>query len=252
MMARIGLLTFSDGRDFVHNDLIEFLGTSERKIAATLSAQGHEVICGQEPIWTNELATREAKRVADARPDLTIFNISVWAFPHFSMLAARLTAGPLLLFCNVNPAYPGMVGMLAAAGGLDQIGRVYSRAWGDIDDPAVLRRVEQHASAAAAVQGLVGSTFGRIGGRPMGMYTAVSNTEQWLEKFGIDVEEIDQWELVRRSELVDRDKVRAAREWLERYAAGVHYDGKQLTPELLERQIGSYYAMQELIEEWHL
>ena len=33
---------------------------------------------------------------------------------------------------------------------------------------------------------------------------------------------------------------------------GVHYDGERLTPELLERQIRSYYAMRELIEEWNL
>ena len=81
----------------------------------------------------------------------------------------------------------------------------------------------------------------------MGMYTAVSNADQWMEKFGVDVEEIDQWELVRRSGEVDGRKVRAAREWLEEHAAGVHYDGKRLTPELLERQIRTYYAMRGLI-----
>ena len=63
----------------------------------------------------------------------------------------------------------------------------------------------------------------------------------------MDVEEIDQWELVRRSGEVDGRKVRAAREWLEEHAAGVHYDGKRLTPELLERQIRTYYAMRGLI-----
>jgi L-fucose isomerase len=73
-----------------------------------------------------------------------------------------------------------------------------------------------------------------------------------MEKFGIDVEEIDQLELVRRAEGIDAAPVRAAREWLEAHAAGVHYDGAQLTPELLERQIRSYYAMRELIDEWHL
>ena len=46
--------------------------------------------------------------------------------------------------------------------------------------------------------------------------------------------------------------MRAAREWLERHAAGVHYDGDRLTPEILERQIRSYYAMRELIDEWNL
>ncbi len=251
-MARIGLLTFSDGRDFVHHDLIPFIEDIEQKIIGALQAKGHEVIQGQEPIWTNELATREARRLADARPDLTIFNIPVWAFPHFTMIAAHATPGAMLLFSTLKPQYPGMVGMLAAAGGLDQVGRVYGRAWGDIADPEVFARIESYIHAATAVNALAGSTFGRIGGRPMGMYTAVSSTEQWMEKFGVDVEEIDQWELVRRSNLIEKTKVRKARTWLEKHAAGVHYDGKQLTPELLERQIASYYVMRELIDEWKL
>ena len=99
-------------------------------------------------------------------------------------------------------------------GALDQIGRVHGRAWGEIDDPAVRARVEAHLRAGAAVNSLRGTTFGRIGGRPMGMYTAVSNTDDWMRRFGVDVEEIDQWELVRRSERVDRDARR------ERVASG--------------------------------
>jgi L-fucose isomerase len=224
----------------------------ENEIAGALEGAGHEVVRAREVVWTNRLATTEARRVADARPDLTIFNIPVWAFPHFSMLAARDTPGQIMLFSNINPVQPGMVGMLAAGGALDQIGRPAFRAWGDASDLEVLRRLDVHARAAAAVGSLRGSTFGRIGGRPMGMYTAVSNTDQWMEKFGVDVEEIDQWELVRRAGEVEGGKVRTAREWLEEHAAGVHYDGEQLTPELLERQIRTYYVMRELISEWNL
>ncbi len=248
-MALVGIVSFSDGRDFVHQELQEFVRGLEDRLAGALKAAGHEVLRAREVVWTNRLAVAEARRVADARPDLTIFNIPVWAFPHFSMLAANETPGPLLLFSNVDPQYPGMVGMLAAAGALDQIGRTYGRAYGDVSDPAVMARLEAHARAGAAVRSLQGSTFGRIGGRPMGMYTAVSNPDQWMEKFGVDVEEIDQWELVRRSGEVEGGRVSAAREWLEGHAAGVHYDGKRLTPELLERQIRTYYAMRELIEE---
>lgn len=251
-MAHIGILTFSDGRDFVQRDLTDFTLRVESSIASTLEEAGHTVTRAQEVVWTNELATREARRVASTYPDLTIFNIPVWAFPHFSMLAAQATPGPLLLFSNIDPKFPGMVGMLAAAGGLDQIGRVYGRAWGDVADPAVLARIEQYVRAAGAVSSLKGSTFGRIGGRPMGMYTAVANTDRWLAQFGVDVEEIDQWEIVRRAAAVEQSRLQSAREWLEHHAAGVHYDGKQLTPELLERQIGSYYAMRELIDEWYL
>ena len=251
-MAKVALLTVSDGRESVHRDVAAFAASVERRIVEALEQAGHDVVCAHEIVWTNALAVGEARRLAAEQPDLTVVNIPVWAFPHFTVRAARELPGPLLLFSNVDPQYPGMVGMLAAAGALDQIGRSYGRAWGDIGDPATLARIEQQISAGAAVQALRGSTFGRIGGRPMGMYTAVSNSDRWLSQFGVDVEEIDQWEIVRRAPEVDDAAVARARGWLERHAAGVHYDGKRLTPELLERQIRAYYVMGALIEEWNL
>lgn len=251
-MARVGLLSFSDGRSFVNRDLREFVSTVQRQIEGRLRADGHEVVTAQAIVEDNELACREARRVAESHPDLTIYNFPVWAFPHFSELAATETAGPILLFSNISPKYPGMVGMLAAAGALEQTGRRHGRAWGEIADPAVMSRVSSWIAAGSAQSRLRGSTFGRIGGRPMGMYTAVADPAQWMAKFGIDVEEIDQWEVVRRSELVSPARATAGRVWLERHAAEVGYDGRQLTPELLERQVRSYHAMRELIDEWHL
>ncbi|SEH01288.1 L-fucose isomerase [Nonomuraea solani] len=140
-MARIGVSSISDGRDFVARDLVGHIDDATTALAEALRKEGHEVIVAPEIVWTNELATSQARWLADRRPDLTIFNYAVWAFPHFTMLAAEATPGPLLLMANIDPAQPGMVGMLAGGGGLDQIGRVHSRAWGDIEDPAVRGRV---------------------------------------------------------------------------------------------------------------
>jgi L-fucose/D-arabinose isomerase len=153
-MARVGVLTVSDGRRAVHEEVGTFgLGVEER-LTAALTAAGHEVVRAQSDVWSNETAVAEARRIADVRPDLAIINIPVWAFPHFSMLAARELIGPLLLFSSLDPQYPGMVGMLAAGGSLDQIGRVHGRAWGDISDPDVLRRVDGYVRAGAAVRAL--------------------------------------------------------------------------------------------------
>ncbi|HVX47043.1 MAG TPA: L-fucose/L-arabinose isomerase family protein [Mycobacteriales bacterium] len=251
-MARIAILTMSDGRDYVARDIDDFCRRSEDTIVAALEQEGHEVVRAAEPVTTNRLATSLARQAADARADLTVFFYPVWAFPHFTMLSAAATPGPLLLLGSIDPQQPGMVGMLAGGGALDQIGRVHSRAWGDINDRAVRGRVMTQVRAAAAVQSLRGSTFGRIGGRPMGMYTTVANPDQWIDLFGIDTEEIDQWEIVRRSENVEASRVSAAIAWLEKNSAGVHYNGKQLTPETLGRQIRSYYAVRELIDEWNL
>ena len=251
-MATVGLMTVSDGRAVVHRQVAQFAESVEQRIASRLEAAGHTVVRSSEVIWTNELAVTEARRIADARPALTIVNIPVWAFPHFTVRAARELPGAVLLFSTLNPQYPGMVGMLAAAGALDQIGRAYTRGYGEIEDEATWALVSAQISAGSAAQTLRGSTFGRIGGRPMGMYTAVSSTDRWVSQFGVDVEEIDQWELVRRSEDTPGSELKSARRWLEQHCAGVHYDGARLTPEILERQIAAYYAVRALIDEWNL
>ncbi len=248
----VGLLSFSDGRDFAHATVLEDVLAAERAIRSALEANGHTVVAGEEPVWTNELAVREGRRIAAAQVDCVVFNLSVWAFPHFAMLAASESPSPLILLSTLDPARPGLVSMLAVAGGLDQVGRGYSRVWGQIGDPAVLARLEAQIASARAVTSLRGSTFGRIGGRPMGMYTAAASSDVWMAKFGIDVEEIDQYELVRRAEEADPAEAKRGREWLEANCRTVHYDGDLLTPELLERQVRMYLAMTDLIRDLRL
>jgi L-fucose isomerase len=140
--------------------------------------------------------------------------------------------------------------MLASAGALDQVGRYHKRVSGEIGDKKTLGRVVSFLRAAVAVNRLKGETFGLFGGRPMGMYTAVANLDQWKKMFGIDIEHIDQYEIVRRSELVDKKKVDKALKWLESMMGkNIHYDGKILTPEKLKIQLRAYYAVKDIIEE---
>ena len=248
---RVGILTFSDGRPFVARDIEATNLAFQGRLTRALEAAGCEVVAPAASITTAEAARTEAERLAAAGCQCTIFNYAVWAFPHFSAIASRFAPGSLLLFSNVNPQYPGLVGMLAAAGALDQIGSRYGRAHGEIEDPEVFARVLAFVRAACCVRAMRGERFGLFGGRPMGMYTAVANPDQWMAQFGIDVEHIDQWEIVRRSAEVSPERAAAGRLWLERLAH-VHYDGKQLTPELLERQVRAYHALRAMIAEYGL
>ena len=251
-MATVGLVSFSDGRKFAHEIVRGEILASEEAMRNALEESGHVVVSAEEPVWSNELAVREGRRLNAAAPDCVLFNFSAWAFPHFTMLAAQETSAPLILMSNLDPARPGLVAMLAAAGGLDQVGRTYARVWGDVGDEDVRQRLEVKIAAALSVSRLRGTTFGRIGGRPMGMYTATAGTDTWLARFGVDVEEIDQFELVRRAEETSNEEAQHGRRWLEKNCRAVHYDGQLLTPELLERQIRMYLAMRELIDELHL
>lgn len=248
-MARIGVISISDGRDHVHARNTHFIQSKQDALVRALVSAGHEVVVGDDLVATNSAATSVARQVAATGVDVTVFYYAVWSFPHFTMLAADATTTALILLASTDPTEPGLVGMLAAGGALDQIGRAHTRLWGAPDDAAVIADIGVQARAAAAVASLRGATFGRFGGRPMGMNTAVANTDQWMRQFGVDVEEIDQYELVLRAERADASEAAKAREWIETHAAGVHYDGKKLTPELLERQIRSYLAIRELIDE---
>ena len=239
-MARIGVISISDGRDYVHGDVVEFVRTTEKRLVQALTKAGHEVVTGRDPVWTNEMATSVAREVAASAPDLTVFHYAVWAFPHFSMLAAGATPGPLLLLSNIDPQYPGMVGMLAAGGALDQIGRAHRRLWGDLGDPGWWR--DRRAGAGRRR----GRRAARVDVRPhrrppdghvhRGRRTPTSGSACSASTS-------------RRS---TSGRSSAAPSWPTRprrtrpgasgwsATATVHYDGDRLTPELLERQVRSY------------
>jgi len=249
---KVGILTFSDGREFAYRQLYDMNIEFQNRLANALSATGEiEPIVG-EIIWTPELARSEGKKMADAEVECTILNYAIWSFPHLTAIATEFAPPPFLCFSNINPRYPGLVGMLASAGALNAIGVFNHRISGDITDPHILAKVISFIRAASVAHRLKGETYGIFGGRSMGMYTAVPDLIQWRRDFGIDIEHIDQWEIVRRAEGIDKTKVTEARHWLESHCMEVAYDGQALTPDRLEKQIRLYYSLRALIDELNL
>jgi L-fucose isomerase len=252
VVAKVGVITFSDGRPHVHRELLSMNLAFQERLVRRLREAGHEVVTAPEPPWNNETAVQAGKLLQREDVDCTIFNYAIWSWPHFTVLAAQFAPRPYLCLSNINPGYPGLVGMLASSGALANVGIPYIRVSGDIEDEKVFRKIEIFIRAASCVKSLRGETFGCFGGRPMGMYTATVGADVWAKVFGIDVEHIDQWEIVRRAETIPREKIEQAFKWCEENVGKILYDGKQLTPEILKRQIASYYAVKSLCEELRL
>jgi L-fucose isomerase len=247
---KVGVLTFSDGRDYIHRELLPVNQRYQDELKAVLEGTGKvEVVAGNEIIGSNETAKIEAIRLKNAGVEMTIFNYAIWCYPQFTAVASSFAPGPFLLFCNLHPSECGMVGMLAAAGTLEQLNRIYERVWGSIRDETVLKKVMTFIKAAASISRLKGQTFGNFGGRPLGMYTAVSNLDQWQRIFGVDVENIEQEDIVRYGQKADAEKVEKALKWLEKHVGSIRYDGKGLKPEKLKLQIRSYYGLRQIISE---
>jgi len=249
--AKIGILTFSDGRKFVHEELKSMNQRFLDRVVSTLEGTGEvEVVTGDQIIWTPLLAKQQAQKMRAQDVDGTIFNFSIWSFPHLAAIAAENGQPPYLMLSNLNPSYPGLVGMMASAGSLDQLGIRNWRVWGDIaEDQHLLRRVLAFCRAARVVNTLRGQTYGLIGGRSLGMYTAVSDLRQWQHIFGVDVEHVDQLEIVRLAEEVSETEAEKGLRWLEDNIGKIHYDGKKLTPEKLKYQVRCYEATKRIIAE---
>lgn len=250
---KVGLLTMSDGRPHL-NELQKKMNMDyQEDIRRRLTETGLvEVVGGTAPVNSNAAAKEEALRLKQAGVEMTIFNYAIWCYPQYTAVAANFAPGPYLLFCNIHPSECGMVGMMAASGTLDQLERVHERVWGSILEDEVRDKVMSFIKASCAVNRLKGLTYGNFGGRPMGMYTTVASLSQWQRMFGIDVENVEQYEIMTEAEKVDQDKVTNARKWLEERVGNIAYNDTSLTPEKLELQIRSYYALRKIIEERNL
>jgi L-fucose isomerase len=251
-MIQLGLLSVSDERRSVHDDLSPYITACEEKIASALEATGEVHVVRGAVI--NSPATARAEAAALARAGVTgvIFNVPIFSFPNLVLIAASLSRGPFLTVCQANPAYPGLVGLLAVTGMLNQMGIPCNRLWGDMASDEMVRSMLAFARSAHAVNTLRGQVFGLIGGRSIGMGTGAVDPGLWFQTFGVDVQHVDQLELLRCAPLVPDADVERAIGWLEINLGRINYDGDKLTPQTLREQVRWTCALKGLATERQL
>lgn len=249
-MIDLGLLSFSDGRERVHQDLAPRIAETAHLLEKTLAATGEvRVVRGSEIIWRPAQAREQARLVAAGATDGTIFNVPVFAFPNLVRIAARWAPSPFLAFSPVFGSLPGLGGLLGAAAGLEQAGPACEKLYGSLDDPATVQRLMVFARAAHALNGLRGRVLGLIGGRSVGMVTGEANPDLYYSVFGLDVDHCDQSEIVRRASLIPEKQVETALGWLRGRLGSIGCDGQKLTPAHLQTQIRHAIATKDIIKE---
>ena len=250
-MVHFGLLSFSDGRDRVHEMLIPDILEHEQAIIRLLeSTEKIKLYVGQEIVHSAESARREMRRLASFNLDGVIFNIPVFAFPNYVVIAAQFSQVPILLLGPHDPRYPGLTGLLAVGGSLTQLGIKHERLWLDLTDPSATEKILLFGTTAAAVSRLRGQVYGLVGGRSIGMYTGASPAELWTKDFGIDIDHVDQSEIIRLAKLISDDEVDTARSWLEENVKEIVYDPPHFTLEKLNFEIRCYIALKEIVSSY--
>lgn len=256
---RVGLLTIGDGRDFLKEALDPINDRFQNKVKNALEGQGFEIISADKVIDSNKLAVEYGKMMRAVDVDAVVINYCVWAWPSYARMAVQFCPQPVIMFSNYFEEKPGLVGMLAGAGSLDQADFPYLKLYGDIDDNAILEKLKSYIQGISAYTRLKGMSYVSIGGRSINIDTTVSDPALWMKKFGIDVDSVDQMELVRRAEIIQKEKpemIANAIAYLEEHTKGFKWlDPKpgssfSLTRESVIKAVSLYYGMIDLIEEF--
>ena len=250
-MIKVGILSFSDGRTRVHENIKNYIDECQKKIQFSLEETGEvEVYCGSKIICNAKLAKTQAVEMSSKGIDAVVLNIPVFAFPNYSVIAAYLLQTvPCIAISPVNGKMPGLGGLLAAVNAIRQVGLKCEKIWGNIENNDVLEKVMKFLRAAHAVTSLKGQVYGLFGGRSIGIVSATVNPDLWMAIFGVDVEHIDQLEIIRRAEFIEEQKVETAYKWLNKNMGSIQYDNGKLTENSLKMQIRCYYATKELVED---
>ena len=250
---KVGLLSFSDGRLRVHNTLVDTI----RRHAAVLAKAIQEdplltVMEAREIARSSRIARDMAREARGAGIEVALFNIPVFAFPNYSLLAARLLDMPVALSSPKDGTLPGLGGIMAAHGAMRQIGLKSRKFWGNpLEEPELMTELSAFCRAAGVISRLQGSVYGLIGGRSIGMNTGAVSPPQWMRQFGVDVEHIDELEIIRRAKQVDEDEVARAYSWMTSRLGKVSTEGKA-SPENVKQQIRHYIATRGIIQDFGL
>lgn len=246
----LGIIGFSDGEPEVHEQLKEIVQKQLDAIVSALEKSGQvDVVIADSLVSSVKDAKEQALKLKCMDVDGMIFSYGVFSFPNFSVIAAKNGKGPFLLAANLNPDWPGMVSMLAAGGALHHLGIDHFRVAGDVDEPDVLEKIITFAKCSKVVSGLNGQKYGLIGGRSLGMYSATASMQDWQDKFGVDIDHLDQSEMVRIAQTIPQKQVDKAFNWLTDHIGSIEYDGIRLTEEKLKTQIRHYEAIKKIIDK---
>lgn len=173
-----------------------------------------------------------------------VIYVGTWTYANSAAAAALEADVPVLIWGDATKDALGLVGGAIVRGAMAEFGVHANLIYGAFDDAATLAEVKCLLDAACAARGLRGQVLGVGGGRSMGMITAVVDPNEVRVKFGIEIDNFEQFDVIKRAEAIADDSARAFLNWMrERYGKIVPVE------EVMLRQIKLYLAVRDFCVE---
>ncbi len=258
----------------VHAEVVDDLGRSFPATGAAemacraLESQGFEVVrYPSEPLISGEVrdyqdkgfnrdALIDSKQKCEAAfdrfvaegVDCVVMFFTTWMWvSHYtqSILRARL---PLVTWCFPRQEGCQMVGLLGMHGTLDELGAEHEMVYGMHDDPATLEKISRYAKACMVKNVLSRSKYGRFGGRCMDMIPGLFDNNDWILKFGVEVEELGQEIITKEGEKCSQEEINEVYERIQSQFADV----PPVDDDSIEKNIRFYLGHKKVAAEHDL
>jgi L-fucose isomerase len=253
-MQKIGLLVFAEGkmREDVYQARKPAMARETERLVAAIEK---EVNLFRPQLWEIRDKRSLLAAVREAKSNgVEAFLLYVPTFVQASVvaMAVRVAGLPCALLGNYARDTFSQVGYLASAGAIEQAGLPYKRIVGDIGEMEVKKNLLCYFRAACASERLLGRTYGMFGGRSLGISTGTADTAQWLQLFGVDIEQIDQLELVQAADTIHAERVSRHVAWIKENYGTICFQEGRFEEKNLDLMVRSYLAVKDLIDLYQL
>jgi L-fucose/D-arabinose isomerase len=161
-----------------------------------LESLGAEVVDPGELTTDHNTAARHGRFLREQGVQVLVIYVGMWTYGSAAVAAASECGVPAIVWSDTQVQYVGIVGASVCRGSLEEAGITNSLVYGEMEDPAVRKELSVRCLGAAAATRLRGLTYGLMGSRSLGMYTAAIDPNEWRRRFGIEVESWDQLEAI--------------------------------------------------------
>lgn len=248
----VGVITFGDPREHEWNTIYYKLAPPRHKeIVEFLKTLDLDVVSCEEVARSNKQIDEQAEYLKQQGVECFIAHTPCWAWPSTLVRGVQMMDMETIIMGNDDPGTHSTVGLLGTGGALDQIGKKHLRIHRDFKTTPkeyFENKMMPYIKAASAKKQVIGTVFGLFGGRSLGIDTGTFDPMQWRKLFKIDTDHIDQLEIIRLSDQVDKAEEDKMFDWLVSNVKEVRWNEK-LTEDKLRFQIRCYIATKRIIKE---
>jgi len=223
---------------------VDLAREANRCAVESLAACGLNVVSPNDVVVDFDTLMAELRRIEDNAADCLLLLIGTWTNTTWIVTAFERARVPGAVWSVPDPATFSLTGAGIIHGSLDEMGIQHLFIYGSPDDEETRRKILVFARAAKAATRARGTRCALIGGRVAGMYTTMPDFSQVRRSFGVEIEHVDQYRIIREAESVSAKKVG---ETVSK-ARAIH-NNVLATDSELERAVRLYHALKKVLDE---